>query len=584
MQGGQTTALKLSGLTIEAAGGKKIVEGIDFSLEPGEIGALIGESGSGKTTVGRAILRLLPAALRITQGSIRFADTDLVRADIDTLRNLRGRQIGAVFQEPMMSLNPSIPVGRQMEEALLLHERVSRKDARERGLAMLERLKIPDPIRCYQEYPGKFSGGMRQRFMLASVLLTRPSLLIADEPTTALDAIVRREIMEQMVELTQEMGTSVLLVSHDLGMVSQYARHATVLHQGKVVEQGDAREILLNPRTDYMRQFVSALPARPSSAVSIGGRPLAKVSGLEVKFPARRVRLFGPKREVHAVNGVSFDIAKGEVLAVVGESGSGKTTIGRAMLGLNPISSGDISYAGSGDREAAPGRKSAVQMIFQDSYASLDPQMTLEAIVAEPLRNQPGSSSQGRLERARDLLREVGLGEDFYRRYPHELSGGQRQRVGIARAVAGQPALVVADEPVSALDATVQRQVLNLLMRLKENYDLSYLFISHDLSVVEEIADRVIVMHRGHVVEMGSRDAIFDRPCHPYTHRLLQATPRIARLSKDRYALAANPSTQAVAPHGYDFFEPDRTDVTGRSEMVAVAEGHMVLCCPGAAA
>ena len=578
MQDGQKTVLKLSGLTIEAMGGKKIVDGVDFSLEPGEIGALIGESGSGKTTLGRAILRLLPAALQITQGSIRFAGTDLARADVDTLRKLRGREIGAVFQEPMMSLNPSISVGRQMEEALRLHERISRREARERSLAMLERLKIPDPMRCYEEYPGKFSGGMRQRFMLASVLLTRPSLLIADEPTTALDAVIRREIMEQMVELTQEMGTSVLLISHDLGMVSQYARHATVLYQGKVVEQGDAREIVLNPRTDYMRQLVRALPARSSSVAVGGGQQLAKIKDLEVKFPARRALPFGSKREVRAVNGVSFDIAKGEVLAVVGESGSGKTTIGRTMLGLNRIARGDVSYASFGGGEVAPGPKSGVQMIFQDSYASLDPQMTLEATVAEPLRNQPGVSRRVRLERARDLLREVGLGDEFHRRYPHELSGGQRQRVGIARAVVSQPSLVVADEPVSALDATVQRQVLNLLMRLKDSYDLSYLFISHDLSVVEEIADRVIVMYCGHIVEIGSRDAIFDRPCHPYTYRLLQATPRIMRRGEDRYALAANPSAQSVAPQGYAFFEPDGADASDRPEMVSVAKEHMVLC------
>jgi peptide/nickel transport system ATP-binding protein len=564
--------LAIDGLTITAPGGRAVVSQVGLSLQAGEIGALIGESGSGKTTIGRAVLRLLSPALTIAGGTILFEGQDLVGADAATLRSLRGRRMAAVFQEPMTSLNPSMTVGRQMMEALRLHEGVSAREAKARSLEMLHRVRISDPARCFDEYPGKFSGGMRQRFMLASVLLTRPALLIADEPTTALDALIRREIMEQMVELTRELGTAVLLVSHDLGMVSQYADSATVLHDGLVVEQGQARRILLDPRTDYMRRFVAALPSRPAEAhAEVADATLVGVSGLNVAFPLKRPLLFGPRRHVRAVKDASFDIRRGEVLAVVGESGSGKTTVGRTLLGLHRAASGAIEF-GTASAEG-------IQMIFQDSYSSLDPQMTIERIVAEPLRHDARLTRDARLEQARQMLREVGLAEPFFARYPHELSGGQRQRVGIARAIVAQPALVVADEPVSALDASVQRQVLDLLMRLKQTYDLSYLFISHDLGVVEEIADRVIVMYRGRIVEAGPREAIFDRPRHPYTHQLLEATPRIVRRAQDHYELVVAPTGHAAAPSGFAYHQADDDDA---AEMVDLGGGHHVLCSPRA--
>lgn len=568
------SVLSVEGLTITAPGGRTIVQNVGLSLRAGEISALIGESGSGKTTIGRAILRLLSPTLRIAEGVIGFEGHDLVRADAATLRSLRGSRMAAVFQEPMTSLNPSLTVGRQMMEALRLHEGLSKSEARKRSLEMLERVRIADPLRCFDEFPGKFSGGMRQRFMLASVLLTRPALLIADEPTTALDSLIRAEIMEQMVELTRELGTAVLLVSHDLGMVSQYADTVTVLHEGSVVERGDARRILMEPETDYVRRLVAALPSRPGDIRAVAPEEtLARVADLDVEFVVKGPHPFARRRQFRAVRNVSFDIRRGEVLAVVGESGSGKTTIGRTLLGLTPPSAGRLEITDG----SVPG-VGRVQMIFQDSYSSLDPQMTLEQLVAEPLRHERGTSRKARLERAHAMLREVGLSDHFFSRYPHELSGGQRQRVGIARAVVGRPALVVADEPVSALDASVQRQVLDLLTQLQQSYALSYLFISHDLGVVEEIADRVIVMYRGRIVEIGPREAIFDRPRHPYTRRLLQATPRLIRTGDHRYALTTPPSATAAAPDGYIFPDTDEEDDNLQMELVDVGEGHHVLC------
>lgn len=573
--------LSVEGLCIAARDGTRIVDDVGFRLGVGQIGALVGQSGSGKTSIGRAILRLLSPGLAITGGAIRFDGHDLATATPALMRTLRGRRIAAVFQEPMVSLNPSLTVGRQMMEALLRHERITQRDARDRCLDMLRRVRIADPVHCFGEYPGRFSGGMRQRFMLASVLTTRPALLIADEPTTALDAVIRKEIMDQMVELTRELGTSVLIVSHDLAMLSQYSDIATVLHQGRVVEQGDTRDILLRPRTDYMRGFVAALPRRPDVVPDAAAPvPLAAVRGLGVDFRLKRRGPFSPRRTLRAVKDVSFDIAKGEVVAVVGESGSGKTTIGRALVGLNSVATGSFARA-DGPRLTAGGgewRMPGVQMVFQDQHSSLDPQMTLEQIVAEPLRHDRSMNAAQRLRRARDLLAEVGLPDGFAGRYAHELSGGQRQRVGIARAVVARPSLIVADEPVSALDVAVQRQVLDLLMRMRDAYGLSYLFISHDLSVVEEIADRVLVMYRGRIVESGPRDAIFDRPHHPYTRRLLEATPRIFRGGGGSYALAVPPTIAVPAPAGHAYHEPAEGDDDAPLRMISIDGRHQVLC------
>lgn len=582
----ETPTLQLDRLVIATDAGRKIVAGVSFDVLPGEIVALVGESGSGKTTIGRAVLGLLPPGLSRASGRILFQGRDLAAATPENLRRVRGRTIGAVFQDPMASLNPSLTVGLQMMEVLRLHEGIVGTMARQRCLEMLERVKISDPERCFEDYPGKFSGGMRQRFMLASVLLTRPALLIADEPTTALDAVVRREIMEQVVELTRVTGTAVLLVSHDLAMVAQYAERSVVLRDGSVVDDGRTESVLLQPRVGYTRELLASSPQRESSSDDGGDTGmLVDVKGLGIAFHRKGKHLLSRRTKFQAVKDVSFGIRRGEVLAVVGESGSGKSTIAKALLNLHAPSAGKIVFSvetGCSEDHGVPGSaRPRVQMIFQDAGGSLDPRMTIERSVAEPLRNGDVHCRTERLRLARRILLEVGLDEDKHGSYPHQLSGGQRQRVGIARAIVGGSDLIIADEPVSALDVSIQRQILDLLKRMKQEYGLTYLFISHDLDVVEEIADRVMVMQKGCLVEIGTRDAIFDSPRHPYTRTLLEATPRIRRVAPSRYALATHASDASPPPEGYAFHLPgDDVDGCPSSErrMVTVAEGHQVCC------
>jgi len=585
------TLLRVEGLSIDigarTAAPRRVVDGVSFTLEAGAITALVGESGSGKTLIGRSILRLLPPAASVAAGRVTFEGAPLFDLDPAAMRRLRGRRIGAVFQEPMVSLNPALTVGRQMTEALRLHEGLSAAAARLRALEMLEKVRIADPEAGFRAYPREFSGGMRQRIMLASALSIRPALLIADEPTTALDALIRKEVMDLMLALTREIGAGVLLVSHDLAMVAQYADKAVVLRAGQVVEQGRASDLLLNPRADYTRALVGALPSRHvGAAVATQAAPLVSIDGLSVEF--RKRALGRPARAVRAVDGASLTVRRGEVLAVVGESGSGKTTIGRALLRLCPAAAGAMRFEGL-DVAGLAGRplsgfRRRTQMIFQDPFSSLDPRMNLVQLVAEPLRRTPGLGRRERAERARAMLEEVGLGGDFADRFPHELSGGQRQRVCIARAIVGRPDFVVADEPVSALDVTIQHQVLALLRRLQEKYGFSYLFISHDLGVVEQIADRVAVMYRGRVLEVGPRDAIYDRPHHPYTRRLLEATPRIVQAPGGGYRLETAPTAALQPPAGRAFFNhgsiPGTPLSEGGPQMVEIGPGHVVACAP----
>ena len=550
-----------------------VVDRVSLEVGPGEIVALVGESGSGKTMIGRSVLRLLPGVARIDAGEILFEGSDLARATEAQMRRVRGAAIGMVFQEPMVSLNPALRVGFQMAEALRLHRGLSDGEARERAAAMLRRVRIADPERCLASHPHQFSGGMRQRIMLASVFATQPKLLIADEPTTALDAIIQKEVMEMLVELARESGTSVLLVSHDLGMVAQYAQRVAVMRRGAVVEAGATRDVLLAPKHEYTRALLESLPRRDlgAPAESNAVEPLIEVRGLTVDFPGKPRWFWQRARKVRAVDGVDLDIRAGETLAVVGESGSGKTTIGRVLVRLLRQSAGRIRFEGGELR---------TQMVFQDPYSSLDPRMTLLQIVAEGLRHVPGLPARERHARAREMLREVGLGEEYAQRFPHELSGGQRQRVCIARAIVARPRFVVADEPVSALDVTIQKQVLDLLVDLKRRFDFTCLFVSHDLGVVERIADRVVVMHRGRIVESGPRDAIFDRPCHPYTRRLLQANPRISRMRHGGFELGVHPVEDRAAPDGHRWY-PHDAESPPAPRMLAVGAGHHVACVPG---
>lgn len=513
--------LRISALRTDAV----IVDDISFQIARGEFVALVGESGSGKTAAARAVLGLLPTGLVQTGGHILLNGEDLAKVPPKRMRLLRGPQIGMVFQEPMVSLNPAISIGAQMAEGLALHARLTKREIRHRCLEMLGRVQIRDPEHTFDAYPNEFSGGMRQRIMLASVMLLQPKLLIADEPTTALDTLTQREVLDLMVGLARDYDTAVMLITHNLGLVARYAQRAVVLRRGQLIESGSARQILSAPREAYTQQLVEALPRRAArmSAPS-RGEPLISVRGLKVAFPGRQ-RLFRREPYMQAVNGVDLDIAAGETVAVVGGSGSGKTTLGRAMLRLLPVADGDISFKGQ-PVSAPPDRafRLASQLVFQDPYSSLDPRMRIGDVVAEPLRHMPELSDKEKAARVAAMLDEVGLA-GLETRWPHELSGGQRQRVAIARAIVRHPAFVVADEPVSALDMTIQAQVLKLFERLQAQYGFACLFISHDLAAVEQVADRVIVMQGGRIVEQGSRDDIFDRPQHDYTKALLAAAP-----------------------------------------------------------
>jgi peptide/nickel transport system ATP-binding protein len=511
-----------------AAGARRVVDRVSFTVSPGEVLAVVGESGSGKSATARAILGLLPPGLRLEDGRILFQGEDIARAAPRRLRALRGPGIGMVFQEPMTSLNPAMTIFSQMAEAYRQHFRADPAGTRAACEAMLGRVGI-DAARA-DAFPHEFSGGMRQRIMLASVMLLRPKLLIADEPTTALDTLTQAEVLELMLALTREQATAVLLITHNLGLVARYAGRAVVMHQGSVVEEGEAAPLLSAPAHPYTRRLVDSMPRRvpaqpnPASAV-----PLIEAEGLSVSFGPRG-GVFRRRPPMIAVNAVSLRIGQGEVVALVGGSGSGKTTLGRAMLRLVDASAGRLLFRGEDVTRARAAVlekfRLACQIVFQDPYASLDPRMRVRAIVAEPLRLPAGMPMAERIARADAMLEQVGLG-GLGDRFPHQLSGGQRQRVAIARALVREPAFVVADEPVSALDMTVQKQVLALLRELQRKKGFACLFVTHDLAVAEEIADRVVVMQRGAIVEEGPRDRLFDAPAHPYTRALLAASPRL---------------------------------------------------------
>jgi peptide/nickel transport system ATP-binding protein len=524
----QERLLSVRDLSLEVAQrGVEVVKKVSFDIEPGEIFGIVGESGSGKSLATRAIISLLPPAIKVTGGQVTFKGRDVLSMSEAGLRELRGAEIGLVFQEPMTSLNPSMTIGRQLEEGLTLHTNMPAASRRERILAMLQRVGIRDPKGALSAYPHEFSGGMRQRIMLASVMLLKPALLIADEPTTALDAVIQRDVMELMVELTKAEGTAVLLISHDLPMVARYTSRIVVMEKGVVVEQGTTEQILETPQHTYTRKLLSSLPTRGEvREIDTGSAPMISARNIVVDYPGRKslFRKGTPKRALH---GVSVDIHAGEVVALVGGSGSGKTTLGRTIAGLVKQSSGDILFRGR--ERAADWRDYRLncQMVFQDPYSSLDPRMTILTLVEEALRLVPDIDRTAKKKRAYETLEEVGLGAEYALRYPHELSGGQRQRVAIARAIARRPKFLIADEPVSALDVTVRAQVLTLFSDLQKRYGFSCLFISHDLGVVEQVADRVIVMQDGQIIERGDRNTIFDKPKEAYTRRLLSAIPAL---------------------------------------------------------
>ncbi|QET04867.1 ABC transporter ATP-binding protein [Cupriavidus pauculus] len=518
--------LSVRNLTLHSNGGTAILKGISFEMAPGEVLALVGESGSGKTMAGRAIMRLLPAQVKQTGGTITLDGKDVAVLSDRAMRGLRGQVAGMVFQEPMVSLNPAMTVGAQLCEGLLLHEKLAPKVARERAIEMLRRVQIADPETCMASFPHAFSGGMRQRIMLASVMLLKPRLLIADEPTTALDALSQREVMEIMADLTRNSGTAVLLVTHDLQLVAHYADSVLVLRRGDQVEYGSARTVLCEPNTAYTRSLIDALPRRAVGRPAVADAPpVIEARDVSVAYPGAH-RMFSRGTDKLAVDRVSLAIRAGEVVAVVGGSGSGKTTLGRAMIGLLPLAGGTLQFrgqpVGSGGRQAQREFRLACQMVFQDPYSSLDPRQRIGEIVAEPLDHAGPMTAGERRLRVDRMLAEVGL-DGLAERFPHALSGGQRQRVAIARALIRNPALVVADEPVSALDMTIQKQVLTLFRELQRTHGFACFFVSHNLAAVSEVADRIVVMHQGRIVEEGSVDDILDRPQHAYTRALLEA-------------------------------------------------------------
>ncbi|TDC27147.1 ABC transporter ATP-binding protein [Streptomyces sp. 8K308] len=513
------------------------VRGVSLDVAAGQTVAVVGESGSGKSTTAAAVNRLLPPGGRVTGGRILFEGRDLAELGERQMVAVRGAGIGLVPQDPMSNLNPLMRIGDQIAEALVVHGRATGKAARARVIELLELVGIPEPARRADQYPHEFSGGMRQRALIAMGLACRPRLLIADEPTSALDVTVQRRILDQLDALTEEMGTSVVLITHDLGLAAERADTVAVMYRGEIVESGEAARILAAPGHEYTRRLLDAAPSLSStSLVKASGngpepRDLVEIRELTKVFPVRGGRGAGrgAADRFTAVDRVGFTIPRGQTVSIVGESGSGKSTTANLLLGLERPTSGQVLFegtdvAGLGRRELFAFRR-RVQPVFQNPYASLDPRYTVARSIAEPLRVHRIGTAKERERRVVELLDQVALPADMADRLPHELSGGQRQRVAIARALALSPDLVVLDEAVSALDVLVQAQILELLAELQRELGLSYLFISHDLAVVRMISHQVHVMREGRIVESGTPDRLFAAPESPYTRELLAAIP-----------------------------------------------------------
>ncbi len=526
-------SLSVERLSIDVGGGasrRRVVDELSFALHPGRTLCIAGESGSGKSLSSLAIMGLLPKAASVPSGVILFDGRDLLSQPERELQRLRGKRIGMIFQEPMTSLNPLLTVGQQLAETLRRHEALSRDEVRQRCRAMLDAVRMPQVDKRLTQYPHELSGGMRQRVMIAMAMLCQPQVLIADEPTTALDVTIQAQILELMRELQQQFATSLLLITHDMGVVAEMADEVVVMNQGRMEERGSLHQVFTNAQAPYTRKLLAAVPVlgtAPPPAVMNEQPVVLTVQDLSVRF-ALRHGWFETPRTVHAVEGVSFELREGETLGLVGESGCGKSTTGKALMNM-------LSYQGSvkllgqelnglqGD--ALQRVRRDVQMVFQDPYAALNPRKTIFDLVGEPLLIHDRMAESERRERVAHLLQQVDLPREALERYPHQFSGGQRQRICIARALALNPKVIIADESVSALDVSVQAQVLDLLERLRAEHGLSYLFISHDMAVVERICHRVAVMYGGRIVEIGARDQVLHNPQHPYTRRLLAAVP-----------------------------------------------------------
>ena len=550
---GDTPLLEIRGLEVSfstSTGLVPAVRGADLTVYPGQTVAIVGESGSGKSTTAHAIIDLLPGTGKVTAGSIMFDGTEITTASKREIVALRGSQIGLVPQDPMSNLNPVWKIGYQVKEALRANGIASGRAANQRVTELLTEAGLPDAARRAKQYPHEFSGGMRQRALIAIALAARPKLLIADEPTSALDVTVQRQILDHLQSLTEELGTAVLFITHDLGLAAERAEHLVVMYRGKIVESGPARQILSAPRHPYTQRLVASAPSLASRRIQsakaagvkavdllapTGGDGISSVRSdvVVVKNLTKVFRLRGGRpgasKDFKAVDDVSFTIKRGTTMALVGESGSGKSTVANIMLNLMDPTEGKIYFEGTdlstlGRAELFAFRR-RVQPIFQDPYGSLDPMYSIYRTIEEPLRTHRIGSHKSRVQKVRDLLDMVALPQSTMRRFPNELSGGQRQRVAIARALALEPDVIVCDEAVSALDVLVQAQILTLLNDLQAELALTYLFITHDLAVVRQIADQVCVMQNGRVVESATTDEVFDNPRELYTRELLAAIP-----------------------------------------------------------
>ncbi|MBD9473709.1 ABC transporter ATP-binding protein [Achromobacter sp. ACM01] len=529
-----TELLRIQNLTVDLPPGADrphALQDLSLNISAGEIVCVVGESGSGKSLTAGAVLGLLPQDVRASAGQVLWEGQDLLRLAPEALRRLRGQRIGMIFQEPMTALNPLRTIGDQIAEVFRTHTRLGRADIRRRTLDLLESVRLPDPQRALGAYPHELSGGQRQRAMIAMALALEPALLIADEPTTALDVTTQAQILHLIHDLQRRKGTAVLFITHDFGVVAEIADRVAVMQRGVLVESGAARQVLEHPRHPYTRALIAAVPPLAPAAVrpELRGDAPIILSAQAVSKTYRKRGWFGrPGHETRALDDVTLALKEGGTLGIVGESGSGKSTLARALLGLAPPDAGRITLAGAplALHGGAARREHArrVQMVFQDPYGSLNPRQRVGEIVARgPIVH--GTPRREALARAQELFELVGLSPDAVRRYPHEFSGGQRQRIGLARALAMRPRVLIADEPVSALDVSVQAQVLALLARLREQLGLSVLFITHDLRVAAQVCDDIAVMQNGRVVEAGACAQVFGQPAHPYTQALLAAVP-----------------------------------------------------------
>ncbi|WP_372886008.1 ABC transporter ATP-binding protein [Shimia sp.] len=575
------------------------VEDVSFQVRPGETVCIVGESGSGKSVSSLSLMRLVEfgggqiAAGRLIFDREKAGEIDLAQTSQDLMRTIRGNEIGMIFQEPMTALNPVFTVGRQLTEGLRLHKGMSRQAAESRALELLRQVRIPEPERRIRQYPHELSGGMRQRVVIAMAMACEPRLLIADEPTTALDVTIQAEILALMDRLKRETGTAVMFITHDMAVVAQMADRVVVMFRGNKVEEGTVQEVFENPQHDYTRALLAAVPklgemrgtdlprpmklfgddSRETAEIPGTREPILTVRNLTTRFPVQGGLLRRTVANVHAVEDVSFTVNRGQTLSLVGESGCGKSTAGRSILRLVEPLSGRVEFDGRDvlalNQKDLHRARQDMQMIFQDPFASLNPQMQLMEQVAEPMRNYGTHRGSALQDRVAMLFDRVELPRSFMKRYPHELSGGQRQRIAIARALALNPKLIVADEAVSALDVSVQAQVLNLMMELQAELGLSYLFISHDMAVVERVSHHVGVMYLGRIVEIGPRRAVFENPQHPYTQALMKAVPvadpRQRRSERD---LNFKPIPSPIHPLGYD---------PAASQYREVSPGHLIL-------